>query len=224
MEPQDTVKAELMNADEQAEAYASADFEDAHSRLIRLFRGTFHAHPVRGAVLDLGCGPGDIACRFAVAYPDVEVDGVDGSEAMLRAGTGVLARYPEAAGRVRLTLGLLPDCTPPRSAYDVVISNSLLHHLHDPMVLWESIRRFARPGAPVFVMDLARPDTADDVALLVEQYAGDEPDVLRQDFANSLRAAYRLSEVKAQLVEAGLTEFTVRGVTDRHLIVYGYAP
>ena len=92
------------------------------------------------------------------------------------------------------------------------------------MVLWNSIRRFALPGAPVFVMDLKRPDTADDVALLVEQYAGDEPDVLRQDFANSLRAAYRHTEIKAQLVRADLTEFTVREVTDRHLIVYGYAP
>ena len=40
-----TPEPELMDADEQAEAYASADFEDAHSRLIRLFR-VVHQHRV----------------------------------------------------------------------------------------------------------------------------------------------------------------------------------
>ena len=73
-------------------------------------------------------------------------------------------------------------------------------------------------------MDLLRPASVDDLELLVEQYAADEPDVLRRDFANSLRAAYSLGEVKDQLVAASLTEFTVQAVTDRHLIVHGYAP
>ena len=215
---------ELMTEDEQAEAYASADFEDAHSRLIRLFRGTFHGHPIRGNAIDLGCGPGDIACRFASAYPDVVVYGVDGSEAMLRQGAAVMERYPGVASRVRLEFGYLPDCSLPQNSYDAVISNSLLHHLQDPQVLWKSVRRFAAPGAPVFIMDLLRPASVDDLELLVEQYAADEPEVLRRDFANSLRAAYSLGEVKDQLVAAGLTEFTVREVTDRHLIVHGYAP
>ena len=215
---------ELMTENEQAEAYASADFEDAHSRLIRLFRGTFHAHPIRGNVLDLGCGPGDIACRFAMAYPDVVVYGVDGSEAMLRQSATVMERYPGVAHRVKLEFGFLPDCSLSESAYDVVISNSLLHHLEDPQVLWGSVRRFAAPGAPVFIMDLQRPGSVDDLELLVEQYAADEPDILRRDFTNSLRAAYRISEVEDQLVAAGLSDFTVRDVTDRHLIVYGCAP
>ncbi len=215
---------ELMTENEQAEAYASADFEDAHSRLIRLFRGTFHAHRIRGRALDLGCGPGDIACRFAMAYPDVVVHGVDGSEAMLRHGATVMERYSGVVDRVKLEFGLLPDCSLPESTYDVVISNSLLHHLEDPQVLWRSVRRFAASGAPVFIMDLQRPRTVDDLELLVEQYAADEPDILRRDFSNSLRAAYRIAEVKEQLVAAGLTEFTVREVTDRHLIVYGCAP
>jgi ubiquinone/menaquinone biosynthesis C-methylase UbiE len=215
---------ELMTEDEQAEAYASADFEDAHSRLIRLFRETFHSHAVQGTVLDLGCGPGDIACRFAVAYPDVVVYGVDGSEAMLRQGASVMARYPGVADRVNLEFGFLPDCTLPESNYDVVISNSLLHHLTNPQVLWNSVLRFAAPGAPVFVMDLQRPRSVDDLELLVEQYAADEPDILRRDFANSLHAAYAIPEVQDQLAIAGLTELTVREVTDRHMIISGYAP
>ena len=159
-----------------------------------------------------------------MAYPDVVVYGVDGSEAMLRQGTAVIARYPGVANRVILEFGVLPDCTLPDGTYDIVISNSLLHHLADPQVLWTSVVRFAAPGAPVFVMDLVRPGSVDDLDLLVEQYAADEPDILRRDFANSLRAAYAIPEVQDQLVVVGLTEFTVRGVTDRHMIISGYAP
>jgi 2-polyprenyl-3-methyl-5-hydroxy-6-metoxy-1,4-benzoquinol methylase len=159
-----------------------------------------------------------------MAYPDVAVYGVDGSEAMLRQGASVMARYPCVADRVNLEFGFLPDCALPKSRYDVVISNSLLHHLADPQVLWHSVLRFAAPGAPIFVMDLLRPGSVDDLELLVEQYASDEPDILRRDFANSLRAAYTISEVQAQLVVAGLAEFTVREVTDRHMIISGNAP
>jgi len=38
-----------------------------------------------------------------------------------------------------------------------VNSNSLLHHLVDPMVLWRTIRLLAAKRAAIFVMDLARP-------------------------------------------------------------------
>ncbi|HET9234400.1 MAG TPA: SAM-dependent methyltransferase, partial [Candidatus Eisenbacteria bacterium] len=50
---------ELMTEDEQARAYAQADFEEAHSRFIALFRETF-PEVSEGTALDLGCGPGDI--------------------------------------------------------------------------------------------------------------------------------------------------------------------
>jgi hypothetical protein len=33
---------------------------------------------------------------------------------------------------VRLIEGLVPDAELPRRAYEAVVSNSLLHHLHDP--------------------------------------------------------------------------------------------
>ena len=215
---------QLMTGDSQAEAYALADFEDAHSRMIRLFQGTFYAQSIAGRVLDLGCGPGDIACRFAATYPDVEVCGVDGSPAMLGHHAAVARRYHGIEGRVTVLHAMLPDCELPQAQYDVIISNSLLHHLDDPQVLWSSIRRFGKPGAPVFVMDLQRPDSMDELEMLVEQYTAGEPEVLRHDFAKSLGAAYRTDEVKAQLVAADLTELAVRAVTDRHLIVHGFVP
>ena len=82
----------------------------------------------------------------------------------------------------------------------------------------------AAPGAPVFVQDLMRPESPDAAQALVDQYAPDEPEVLRRDFYNSLRAAFTPAELEDQLAAAGLTDFTIHLVTDRHLAVFGRAP
>ena len=79
----------------------------------------------------------------------------------------------------------------------------------------ESIARLGRPGAAVQVMDLARPETLDGAKQLVDHYSGDEPAVLREDFYNSLLAAYTVDEVKSQLSSAGLRGIGVTPVRPR---------
>ena len=74
---------ELMTGAEQVEAYAGANFEQPHQRLIELLHERFSTLPASGTALDLGCGPGDIACRFALTFPGWHVHGLDGSLPML---------------------------------------------------------------------------------------------------------------------------------------------
>jgi hypothetical protein len=105
-----------------------------------------------------------------------------------------------------------------------VISNSLLHHLSDPQVLWRAVADDAAPGAAVFIMDLRRPDTREQAGRLVQEYSGNEPDVLRRDFLNSLLAAYRPEEIAAQLARANLSCLLVETVGDRHVVVHGQLP
>lgn len=214
---------ELMDDAAQAAAYACADFEEPHARYIELFHETFPDEAITGTVLDLGCGPADITIRFARAHPDCAVHGVDGAEAMLAHGRDRLKREG-LAERVRLIHGYLPGVALPLSKYDAVISNSLLHHLRDPMVLWNAVKDHAKPAAPVFVMDLLRPFRVEDARSLMEQYAAGEPEVLRRDFFHSLCAAYRVDEIEAQLAAAGLPSLQARVVSDRHLIVSGFMP
>jgi trans-aconitate methyltransferase len=210
---------ELMLDVEQARAYAQADFEAPHRRCIELLRERFGDLPAHGRAADLGCGPGDVTLRLARVLPAWRIDAFDGSPAML-------AWAHEAAQRVGVHTvtfieALLPDHQPPHAAYDLLLSNSLLHHLADPSALWSLLPRWGRRGAGVFVMDLLRPDDEAAADALVVQYAAGEPDVLRQDFANSLRAAYRPSEVQRQLAAAGLEQLAVEVVSDRHLLVWG---
>jgi hypothetical protein len=101
------------------------------------------------------------------------------------------------------------------------VSNSLLHHLHDPAVLWGAIQTLAAPGALVVVRDLRRPMTETAVRGLMRRHAARAPAVLRRDFSHSLRAAFRLREVADQLTAAGLSHFTVTELGDRHLEVVG---
>lgn len=206
---------ELMVDREQVLAYAMADFDAPHSRLLELFQEEF-PEPLGGDVLDLGCGPGDISNRFAQAYPQVRVLGVDGSAEML-----AMAEKLRQSDRIEFLHGFLPGAPIPERPWAAIVSNSLLHHLHDPSGLWTTIRQHARPGTLVFVKDLMRPESQEQAQRFTELYTGDEPEVLQRDFYNSLLAAFRPAEVEAQLRQAGLEGLKVRPVSERHLTIAG---
>ncbi len=213
-------EAELMEGAEQAKAYAQADFEEPHSRMIALLRAALPHLPISGCALDLGCGAADIGIRFARAFPGWTVQGLDGSEAMLALGR----RAVDEAGlsdRVELFLGRLPWQPPPRKDYDLLFSNALLHHLYDPSTLWIAVKAYSAAGASVFVMDLQRPRDVLEARRLVERYAHGEAEILKRDFYNSFLAAYSVDEVREQLAVAGLPHLSVEPSGDRHLLVYG---
>ncbi|MEM9192848.1 MAG: class I SAM-dependent methyltransferase [Myxococcota bacterium] len=202
----------------QAEAYAQADFSEPNQQFVSLLEALVGG-PLEGRLLDLGCGPGDIPLRLVRRHRGLQVDALDGSEAMLAIGRRDATQSP-GGERVRFIHGRLPVALP-HERYAHVVSNSLLHHLADPAALWESIRAAGGPGSAVLVMDLFRPTDDAAVRALVENYAADEPEVLRRDFENSLYAAYTPAEVTSQLAGAGLERLRVRTVSDRHLAVSG---
>ncbi len=211
---------ELMEDLKQAVAYSQADFSDPHNMFIEKFGTCFSDPNLKSNVLDIGCGPADITIRFAHAYPDCQIDGVDGSSNMLQRGEEAISKSG-LTGRIDLIEGILPQAELPKLKYDVIISNSLLHHLHNPDVLWEFIKRYSQKKTRVFIMDLLRPDNPETVANLVDIYADNEPKILRQDFYNSLCAAFTPVEVQKQLVTARLDQFKIEIISDRHMMVYG---
>ncbi|GAB4351370.1 MAG: class I SAM-dependent methyltransferase [Immundisolibacter sp.] len=205
----------------QAAAYAQGDFAAAHQFLVDQAGRLLGDLPPVARVLDLGCGPGDVTVRFARVWPGWHIDAVDGAEAMLALARQRLRRE-RLQGRVRLYRAVLPHDTLPGGGYRVVLSNSLLHHLHDPQVLWSTVSEAAAPGAAVYVTDLRRPAGEVELRRLIETYGASGPAVLRRDFAASLRAAFTVQEVRDQLAAAGLAGLEVKAFTDRHLAVFGY--
>jgi len=208
----------------QAQAYAEADFSASNRLFVDLFQ-RLHPTPFAGHALDLGCGPGDIPIRLARACPAARIDAVDGADAMLVLARAAAATDADLARRIRWVCARIPSpAAAPAGRYDAVLSNSLLHHLADPLDLWSAVRESARPGAAVLVMDLARPADAATVERLLALHAAGAPGLLVQDFRASLHAAYRVEEVSEQLAAVGLDGLEVTMVSDRHLAVSGRLP
>jgi ubiquinone/menaquinone biosynthesis C-methylase UbiE len=197
---------ELMNDPSQVAAYAGPALDNGYWLFVQRFRKYFPDLAKEGAVLDLGCGPSAIPIRLAKLLPGWQIHGVDGSAVMLAAGRDAVRREG-LENRIRLLHGVLPEELPlPRTYYDAVISNSFLHHLADPMVLWQAIRRYGRQGAGVLVMDLLRPTDRDAAEAVVDAYVPEAPPMLRQDMLLSLAASYTLEEIAIQLELAGLAD------------------
>ena len=211
---------ELMNDPAQAHAYAHADFAEPHQRFVSLFSEEFPTLELRGRVLDLGCGAADVTLRFARAFPDCVIDAVDGAEQMLAHAHALVAHVGMQA-RINLLHQCLPTTPLSSHPYDAIISNSLLHHLHDPNVLWDTIKAHAHGGTAIFVLDLLRPASVEHAHALVEQYAHAEPAILKRDFFNSLLAAFCADEIRAQLTQCGLPQLRVRAISDRHVLISG---
>jgi ubiquinone/menaquinone biosynthesis C-methylase UbiE len=212
------LEPELMDEPEQARAYAEADFADVNQAFVDRFAALF-PDLAGGTVLDLGSGPADIPIRLVRLGRRLRIVAVDGSAAMLALAREAIRREG-ADGVVEVVRAFVPGLPFPDHSFDAVISNSLLHHLADPAPFWRGVERVAKPGAPLLIMDLFRPDSAERARALVEAGAAGEPEILKRDFYNSLLAAFTLDEVREQL-RRRLPHLECRIVSERHWLACG---
>ena len=217
-----TPEPELMNEEDQVLAYSNADFAEAHNALLGHLKRVLPAGQKTAQILDLGCGPGDMTFRLYKMFTNSSIHAIDGSEAMVESSRRFFAPLLMCGGApfpVKWSCGLIQDVKL-ADHYDLIFSNSLLHHIHRPADFWNVIKSLSTGSAFVFVSDLKRPSSDDEAKQLADRYSAGQPEILCRDFYNSLLAAFRPDEVEAQLNEAGLS-LQVEPVSDRHLIVYG---
>ncbi|MFT3786189.1 MAG: class I SAM-dependent methyltransferase [Tepidisphaeraceae bacterium] len=216
------LEPELMDLPDEVDAYARANFADVNRRFVeRLLEVTAHVPEQADAhirAIDLGCGPGDITLRLATAREFWNVCGVDASTTMIDRA--------RAETRTRHLANLTFEVANIKEAHklgtaDVVCSNSMLHHLPDPMVMWQAVKRILVKGGTLFIRDLARPETPQVAQALVDLHAAGESKLLRDEFYRSFLAAFTVDEVKTQLRDAGLGHLSVRMSSDRHMDIYG---
>ncbi len=218
-----TPEPELMDSPVQTRAYADADFSDSNALFVTQFMEGFPGLDRSGRLVDLGCGPADICIRLTDELPGWRITGLDAGENMLRRAAEAIERAGKQDG-IELRLSRLPDTGLEAGSFDVILSNSLLHHLPEPMTLWDSVRYLGRAGAVVTVMDLRRPASEEQAQALVRMYAADDPKVLKEDFFNSLLAAYTPDEILGQLKRAGMLMLSLSLPSDRHWLVSGLLP
>ncbi|HQY56873.1 MAG: class I SAM-dependent methyltransferase [Nitrospira sp.] len=212
------LEPELMDDAAQARAYAKADFAEENQGFVDRFREYFPDW-AGGHIVDLGCGPADIPIRLLRSFPGARVTAVDASRPMLDLAAEAIAGAG-LADRITLRCERFQSLTLSEQA-DALLSNSLLHHVPNPLQFWFYLKQWAKPGACVLVMDLLRPDSPEAAQALVDQYAGDEDPILKRDFYNSLLAAFTEDEVAAQLAEMNLSRLLIDVPDDRHWVVGG---
>lgn len=211
---------ELMLGQHQVAAYAAADFASGDQALIDRLMALFPSG-MGDRLVDLGCGPGNITFRLAAAVEAAQVLGIDGSEPMLALARAARAQHPDLEPRVAFSCHVLPDRALPQG-FSAVVSNSLLHHLHGPQVLWAAVCQLAQVGAAIYIKDLRRPATPEAVLALRDRYLANAPAVLQRDYVASLHAAFTAAEVQQQLVDACLADqLQVAEVDDRYLEIWG---
>ena len=212
------LEPELMDDPAQALVYAQADFEQENQGFVDRFREYFPEFTA-GHILDLGCGPGDIPVRFARALPSCRITAVDASEPMIRLAEETV-REAGLSSRITFRCERFQDLAGV-SIVDAAISNSLLHHVPNPLQFWHKLRLAVKPGSPVLVMDLLRPESPEEAQAIVDRYAFGAPDILRRDFYNSLLAAFTEDEIGSQLARMNLTRLLIDVIDDRHWVVSG---
>jgi trans-aconitate 2-methyltransferase len=227
-----SVEPELMDDPLQVLAYAQADFRATDQalvdRLVEVFGESLGDGP-GPRLVDLGCGPGNISFRLAERFPQASVLGLDGAAAMLELAEQELAQRalgcPGLADRMGFAQVHLGPESLPYAGFTAVVSNSLLHHLHDPQSLWRHLRPLAAPGAAIYIKDLRRPATPEGALALQQMHLAAAPPVLQRDYLASLHAAFEPAEVEAQLRSAGLPVgeggLQVSALGDRYLEVWG---
>ena len=101
-------------------------------------------------VLDLGCGYG-WHCKYAAEHGAKRVLGLDASEKMLAE-----ARRRNVHDRICYRLCSLQDYEYPAAAFDLVISNLVLHYVEDLDSVYRHVYETLRPGG-IFLMNMEHP-------------------------------------------------------------------
>jgi SAM-dependent methyltransferase len=211
------LEPELMDDELQSIAYAKADFSTSNQLFVDGLNRDFPQ--LLGTAVDIGCGPGDVVIRLARARPTLHITAIDGSAPMITLARGAVM-MAGLGDRITLMQGYVPGVELKAHSFDAVLSKDLLHHVPDPSRLWAEVKRLAKPGAAIYVMDLVRPPTREEAGRIVERVAAREDPILREDFFNSLCAAFTVDELREQVAAAGLN-LDVRQISDRHALVSG---
>jgi ubiquinone/menaquinone biosynthesis C-methylase UbiE len=201
---------EAMEDSAEVEAYASAA---AQSHLDAI-DDTFVAHAQlllkgreRGRALDIGTGPGQIVLKLGYQLTRWKFVGADRSAAMIAKAQEGLATAPELAGRVDFVVADGNRLNFPGHSFDLVMCNSVLHHMEDPQKLFAEMARLVKPGGAILLRDLLRPTRlgfGHHVRKHGKHYNGE----MKRLFVASLRAAYTEDELQ-RMVDAS----PLRGVT-----------
>jgi len=189
-----TVEPELMLDPEQCLQYYKAYRQPIFDLVLRLLP------EIHGTVVDLGCGPGELEKVLIEKFPDIKVHGYDGSKEMLN-----LANKHLSNNNVEFIHNTFDKIN---TTYNFIISVNTLHHIHNPSIFWQSIKRMSTTDTKILVIDLIRPNKESDIeSILNDTIVNNDYEnyLFKEDYKNSLKAAFNEQELIEQIADSGLS-------------------
>jgi ubiquinone/menaquinone biosynthesis C-methylase UbiE len=207
-----TLEPEVMDTWTEATAYDAMDFESVNTGF---GVDAIALDPDAIKVLDVGTGTARIPILMCQQRPQYLITGIDLAKSMLIIGQ----RNVEQAGltqRIRLERVDSKRMPYPDLEFDMVVSNSLVHHLPDPLSFFGEIKRLVKPNGAMLIRDLIRPENDRIVNELVAKIGKEYDPHQQQLFSDSLKAALTLAEVRDLIDRVGLPQIKLSQSSDLH--------
>ena len=207
-------ETEVMDDREEAVSYDAMDHTLPNMAFVERLLELGIDHCTKA--LDMGTGPGDIPLMLCGPTQRVSVLAIDLAQSML----DLAKRKVEIAGlgnRITLAQMDVKALDLPDDSFDAVFSNTILHHIPEPALMLAEAARVLKPGGLLLIRDLYRPESIDQLNVLVAEHAGECDADQRKLFADSLHAALMPDELRALADANGLNDCEIVIDTDRHM-------
>lgn len=208
------LEPEVMDTLEEACEYDSMD----HSQVNEVFCNDFFAarnlnDGVR--ILDVGTGTAQIPIAMCKRNSGLKITAIDLAESMLTLGNKNIqtARLEDSITLVQVDSKKMPY---PDESFDQVVSNSIIHHIPNPVECFKEMIRVTKKDGLLFIRDLLRPFSLVELQNIVNLHAGDATPKQKQLFTDSLHASLSLAEVREMVKRLGFEAFTVIQSSNRH--------
>ena len=206
------LEPEVMDTWLEATGYDAMDFESVNTAFVV---DAIELDPHAIKVLDIGTGTARIPILMCQQRPQYLITGIDLAQSMLIIGQRNVADA-KLTQRIKLERVDSKRMPYPDLEFDMLVSNSLVHHLPDPLSLFGEVKRLVKPGGAMLIRDLIRPENDKIVNELVANIGADYDPHQQQLFHDSLKAAFTLVEIQELIDRVGLTQVKLYQSSDLH--------
>jgi ubiquinone/menaquinone biosynthesis C-methylase UbiE len=218
------LEPEIMDTAEDARDYDAMDHLVVNEAFCEDFVKAIEGESIL-ELLDVGTGTARIPIALCTHVAGANFIGIDLAESMLAVGR----ENVNAAGlgeRITLEARDAKQTHWPHGQFDAVMSNSIVHHIPEPIDALAEMWRLVREGGVLFIRDLRRPIDVEELARLVTRHGGapssNDPKLVasharqKRLFAASLHAALSTDEVQVLAARIGIDADAISATGDRH--------
>lgn len=209
------LEPEVMDDTTEAQEYDQMDFSEVNRDFAQL---ACQLVKDKALVLDIGTGTARIPLIMAQLRPQWQIIGIDLAESMIKLGKQNVEKEGKSQ---QITLDLIDGKKTPYEdhTFDLVVSNSLVHHIPSPLELLKEINRIVKPQGTVLIRDLFRPSSLEEIEGIVKKANLSYTPRQEKLFKDSLQAALTLEEIKELVMEVGWHDAKVYQSSSRHWTV-----